>query len=387
MKTLFNDDWLFAELSLDEKSMFKEGPAGKEPVLFSPDQFLDLASEQTYRPVQLPHDWQIYHVKDLYRNSTGFYKKTFTLTEDECLNRYIALRFEAVYMNSAVWVNGKKAGEWKYGYSTFELDISKLVQAGTNEVLVIAVYQNCNTRWYSGAGIIRDVFLIKSPAVHLVSDGIYFTTQPVDEKKLDGQWKIKISTEVSLSGTPVSLSGLTGQSVVHKITGPDGNVFAEFSGDGEFTVTGPHLWDISDPYFYTLTTSLLDANGNLLDETSQHCGFKTAVFTNDKGFFLNGRHIKIYGACQHHDQGALGAAFNVTALRRQFTKLKEMGVNAVRCSHNPPPSAWMDLCDEMETGYAATELTRVLLCGLSETKFTTPTWAMVSKSQSGFMLK
>ena len=347
MKTLFNNDWLFAELSLDEKSMFKEGPAGKEPVLFSPDQFLDLASEQTYRPVQLPHDWQIYHVKDLYRNSTGFYKKTFTLTEDECLNRYIALRFEAVYMNSAVWVNGKKAGEWKYGYSTFELDISKLVQAGTNEVLVIAVYQNCNTRWYSGAGIIRDVFLIKSPAVHLVSDGIYFTTQPVDEKKLDGQWKIKVSTEVSLSGTPVSLSGLTGQSVVHKITGPDGNVFAEFSGDGEFTVTGPHLWDISDPYFYTLTTSLLDANGNLLDETSQHCGFKTAVFTNDKGFFLNGRHIKIYGACQHHDQGALGAAFNVTALRRQFTKLKEMGVNAVRCSHNPPPSAWMDLCDEM----------------------------------------
>ena len=356
MKKLFNDGWQFAELAFDEASMYKDG----NPVFFTPDQFFDSADAQTYRSVTVPHDWQIYHVNDLYKNSTGFYKKTFTLSAEQINEHHTALRFEAVYMNSAVWVNGKKAGEWKYGYSTFEFDISSLVHEGENEVLVIAVYQHCNTRWYSGAGIIRDVYFINTPKTYIVSDGVYFGAVPVDANKLGGEWKIKLSTEV------MSLPGLTGQSaqlsdvqiigsspimtnyrITHKITAPDGKIFAFFEGDGEFTVTAPHLWDIKDPYFYTLTTSLLDEAGNLLDETSQHCGFKHAVFTADKGFFLNGRHQKIYGACHHHDQGALGAAFHVDALRRQFTKLKEMGVNSVRCSHNPPPSAWMDLCDEM----------------------------------------
>ena len=232
---------------------------------------------------------------------------------------------------------------------------------------MIAVYQHCNTRWYSGAGIIRDVYLINSPAQHLASDGVYFSATPVDAEKLDGKWKIKISTEITVlecpqSGCIETTAGdtsskvfstgpsdysSTGVTVVHKITAPDGTTFAKLEADGEFTVRAPHLWDIADPYCYTLTTSLFDAEGELLDETSQHCGFKHALFTCDQGFFLNGRHVKIQGACQHHDQGVLGAAFHIDALRRQFTKLKDMGVNAVRCSHNPPPQAWLDLCDEM----------------------------------------
>ena len=192
MKTLFNNGWQFFELPLDEKTMYKDGT----PVLLFPDQFLEASENQNYRPVTIPHDWQIYHVKELYKNSVGFYKKTFTLSAEEVAGRHTALRFEAVYMNSAVWVNGKKAGEWKYGYSTFEFDISSLIHEGENEILVIVVYQNCNTRWYSGAGIIRDVFLINSPAVHLVSDGVYFSALPVDAEKLDGEWKVKISAEV-----------------------------------------------------------------------------------------------------------------------------------------------------------------------------------------------
>ena len=338
MKTLFNDGWQFSELSLDEKTMYKDGA----PVLFTPDQFFDSVENQTYRPVTIPHDWQIYHVNDLYKNSVGFYKKSFKLNDSECEDRYLALNFEGVYMNSAVWVNGKKAGEWKYGYSAFEFDISDYVRPGENEVLVIAVYQNCNTRWYSGAGIFRDVFLINSPAVHLATDGVYFSTKPVDETKLDGEWKLKISSEIlgqEKTGEAAAVS--------HSLTAPDGKVFAGFSGDGEFKITAPVLWDIDNPFFYTLTTKLTAKDGTVLDEISQHCGFKLAKFTADEGFFLNGRHVKIYGACQHHDLGALGAAFNVSALRRQFTRLKEMGVNSVRCSHNPPPSAWMNLCDEM----------------------------------------
>ena len=359
MRTLFNDGWTFAELALDENTMFKTGEDGasKVPVLFTPDQFLKEADDQTYRPVRLPHDWQIYHVQDLYKNSVGFYKKSFEIKDiaessgisERGAGRYVALAFEGVYMNSAVWVNGKKAGEWKYGYSAFEFDISDLVKPGQNEVLVIAVYQHCNTRWYSGAGIFRDVKLINCPAQHLVSDGVYFSSVPCDETKLDGEWKIKISTEIpnQVRNDNSEAHHAEHVSASHTLTTPDGSVFAEFSGDGEFTVTAPALWDINSPNYYILTTRLLAADGTLLDELSQHCGFKQAVFTADKGFFLNGRHVKIYGACQHHDQGALGAAFSATALRRQFTKLKEMGVNAVRCSHNPPPQAWLDLCDEM----------------------------------------
>ncbi len=349
MRNLFNDGWVFAELPLDESSMYENG----KPILFCPDQFFELADSQKYNSVNLPHDWQIYHVKDLYRSSVGFYKKTLTLQEEPDA-RYMALDFEGVYMNWALWVNGKKAGECKYGYSALEIDISKFVHSGKNELLVIAVYQNCNTRWYSGAGIFRDVHLINSPEIHLLSDGVYFSAKPVDPQKLEGEWKVIISSEVAsgkalrqAQGPQVQGAQIQGPYVSHTIIDLTGKQFAAFDGDGQYTVKSPELWDINNPHFYILKTRLFDASGNLLDELEQHCGFKHAVFTSDKGFFLNGKHVKINGACQHHDLGALGSAFNEAALRRQFTKLKEMGVNAVRCSHNPPPAAWMNLCDQM----------------------------------------
>ncbi|MBR1638657.1 MAG: DUF4982 domain-containing protein [Treponema sp.] len=366
MKTLFNDGWQFAELPItDYNAMFKDG----KPILYTPDQYLEKAGSLEYNDVRLPHDWQIHHVSDLYKNSVGFYKKTFTLTPEQIEERYNAIRFEGVYMNSAVWVNRKKAGEWKYGYATFEFDISSFVKEGENEILVIVVYQNCNTRWYSGAGIFRDVTYINSARVHLPTDGLYFTATPADKNRLDGEWNIKISVEVA--------GPLGGHKIENQIAGLDGKVLAKsefplspvplrdeesdwlhqnvpslttaalYRAQEEITVENPQLWDLDSPFFYILTTRLYDKEGNLIDETSQHCGFKLAVFDKDKGFFLNGRHQKIYGACHHHDQGALGSAFDVNALRRQFARLKEMGVNSVRCSHNPPPSAWMDLCDEM----------------------------------------
>ncbi len=365
MTTLFNDGWQFAELALDKDSMYKDGKI----VLFNPDQFHGKADGQEYKDVRIPHDWQIHHVKELYKNSVGFYKKTFDLDASQIEGRYNAIRFEGVYINSAVWVNGKKAGEWKHGYSTFEFDISSLVHAGKNEMLVIAVYQDCNTRWYSGAGIFRDVTFINSPSVHLPTDGVYFTARPEDASKLNGRWKVDISVEVA--------GDVKGHKIENVISSADGKILAKsisqvtplplsddesswlsqnvpslsgcrlYKGLESITVENPQLWDIDSPFFYILTTRLFDTNGNVIDEISQHCGFKYAEFTNDKGFFLNGRHQKIYGACHHHDQGALGSAFDIDALRRQFTRLKEMGVNSIRCSHNPPPSAWMDLCDEM----------------------------------------
>ena len=180
-------------MPLENDKMFEGG----KPVLYTPDQFLGAVDSQNYDAVRVPHDWMIHHVIDLYKNSVGFYKKTFTLEAGLIAERYNAVRFEGVYMNSAVWVNGKKAGEWKYGYTTFEFDISSLVHEGENEILVIVVYQNCNTRWYSGAGIFRDVFLINSPRVHLPTDGVYFTARPVNSGKLNGEWNVQISAEVA----------------------------------------------------------------------------------------------------------------------------------------------------------------------------------------------
>ena len=365
MRNLFNDGWEFCEIPLENDSMFN----GKEPVLFTPDQFFDTAAGLQYKSIKVPHDWQISHAKDLYRNSVGCYKKNFTLEQGEIRDHHLALKFEGVYMNSAVWVNGKKAGEWKYGYSTFEFDITHLVQIGENTVQVIAVYQNPNTRWYSGAGIFRDVTLINTRKTFLASDGTYFVSKPVDSKMLDKEWTITISTEVA--------GYLSGHKVINTITDKDGNIFTKShfpvsplpvtedeieylhknipalsfntisKSSEELTVSNPHLWDVKDPYLYTLTTELFDAENNLIDSYSQNCGFKYAEFTTDQGFFLNGRHLKINGACQHHDHGALGSAFDINAQRRQFLKLKEMGVNSVRCSHNPPPKAWMDLADEL----------------------------------------
>ena len=336
MKTLFNDGWVFSEYGFDSSLNYKDG----EPVYFTPDQFYDNFKTQTYKPVSIPHDWMIYHVKDLYKNSVGFYKKTFKLTAEQVEERHNAIRFEGVYMNSAVWINGKKAGEWKYGYTTFEFDISDLVRKGQNDILVIVVYQDTNTRWYSGAGIFRDVTYINTPKTYLVSDGVYFTAKPENEEKLDGKWNVKISSEIAGDSTNCK--------VTHTILTKDGKVFAQFEGDGqEYSVEAPHLWDITDPYFYYLKTELKDKNGKVLDKVCQHCGFKLAKFTNNEGFFLNGKHVKINGACHHHDHGSLGSAFDKEAQRRQFHKLQEMGVNSVRTSHNPPPTAWMDLCDEM----------------------------------------
>ena len=365
MVNLFNDGWKFAELPIDEKSMYKDG----EKVLFNPEDFLAEADLAKYSPVRLPHDWQIHHTSDLYKNSVGIYKKTFELTPEEVNDHHTAIRFEGVYMNSAVWVNGKKAGEWKYGYSTFEFDLTALVHSGQNEITVIAVYQHCNTRWYSGAGIFRDVYLIKKTFARLVSDGSYFACRPVDKTKLNGDWTIKATVEVA--------GPLTAHTVVNTIFDKEGKVFAKsefpvtplplsenecsylrsvvsgLSVDPlsrtreEITVTAPKLWDIDEPNLYTVQTDLLNADGKITDSYTQNLGFKTFEFTSDEGFFLNGRHVKINGACQHHDQGALGSAFDKNAQKRQFLKLKEMGVNSVRCSHNPPPKAWMDLADEM----------------------------------------
>ncbi|MCQ2592757.1 MAG: DUF4982 domain-containing protein [Treponema sp.] len=365
MISLFNDDWQFAEVPLAGDSMYEDG----KPHFFLPVDFYKIAQEQNYKAVRVPHDWMISHVKDLYKNSVGCYKKSFTLEEKEVLGRHISVRFEGVYMNSAVWVNGQLAGEWKYGYSTFEFDISKFVKSGENQIQVIAVYQNCNTRWYSGAGIFRDVYLINKPEVFIPTDGLYVSFTPENPQELRGKWNCSVETEVAgnCCGHSVTVSiydadcGLKYKS--EKFVQPvemqkeEGDYLRKnvcalgenqlFKAEESFVIENPQLWDVENPYCYKIKVELLDKDNTVIDEITQNCGFKYSVFDKNEGYLLNGKKIKLNGVCQHHDLGALGAAFDVNALRRQFNKLKDMGVNAVRCSHNPPTQAFMNLADEM----------------------------------------
>lgn len=360
MRTLFNDGWKFAKIAI-ENPKFADG---EKPIILDPCDYY--AKQPTdFAAVAIPHDWLISNAKDLYQNSVGFYKKTVTITKHDA--KKYALRFEAVYMNSAVYVNGQLACVWKYGYTTFEFDITPFVKDGENTIEVIAVYQCPNTRWYSGAGIFRDVYLLENESARIANDGVYFTTTPADSDSAlsKANWNIKIDAEISgdyngctvrhslatVNGKSLRLTEENHTSLETKIMQPA--MGTSFDADKKIcidtftaTVKNPELWSCEEPSFYILKTELIK-NGKVIDVLEQHVGFKTVRFDCDKGCFINGRHVKLHGVCEHHDLGLLGAAFNLTALRRQFIKLHKMGVNSIRTSHNPPSPAFMNLADEM----------------------------------------
>jgi beta-galactosidase len=321
-KMLFNDGWEFAKSSLD-------------------------VTEKTnlvFVPVDIPHDWLIYNTLELYENSIGWYRKKFTCTNKE---DQIILCFDGVYMDSALYVNQQFVGEWKYGYSSFEHEITDAVTEGENEILVKVVHQSPNSRWYSGAGIYRNVWLKTRSKNHIVTDGIYITTKQQD----DHTWMIEIDTQLNIDEDgKISHTIMYGDQI---ITASSATVFP----DGDYNrqtlvVDSPDLWSTDKPNLYQIQTQLrLDnENGNkgeTVESITQNIGFRTIILDPENGFHLNGKRMKLNGVCEHHDLGALGAAFNKAALKRRFVILKEMGVNAIRTAHNMPAPELMDLADEM----------------------------------------
>ena len=315
MKTLFNDGWSFKKTDVN---------CGYGCAM----------SEEGWARVDIPHDWLIWQTKDLYQTSMGWYKKFFELSDTDKTRK---LYFEGVYQDCTVYVNGKEAGEWKYGYSSFEIDITDFVCKGKNEIVVQVRHEAPNSRWYSGAGIYRDIYMIEHESAYIVSDSVYFSAF-----KDHGVWNINLFCETEKMTNDCK--------VRYVIKDMDGNIFVNIlDSDGkitDFSVDGAKAWDIDDPYLYTLETSI-EKDGKILDSVSCKIGFREIEFTADKGFFLNGRHVKLHGVCNHHDLGALGAAVNRTAIKRQLEIMKEMGVNAIRTSHNMPAVELMELCDEM----------------------------------------
>lgn len=313
MRELFNSNWYFCKTAPE-----------KEAAEFS--------------PVQLPHDWLIYNSNDLYESSYGHYRKVYDF--GSVSGRSIRLYFEGVYMDCTVYVNGKAAFDWKYGYTSFEAYITSFLHDGENEIYVLVRHLSPNSRWYSGAGIFRDVWLINSPESHLVTDGVYFHAEKQGES-----WLCNISAETeNAEGAQLLFMLKNGEKLLFSEERP-----AEQTTSVEFSLNGldeNDIWDIASPNLLTLEAVLLK-NGEEIDRIEQKTGIRDIKFTPNEGFFLNGRHIKLHGVCLHHDLGCLGAAFNKSAARRQLQSMLDMGVNAVRTSHNPPAVGFMELCDEM----------------------------------------
>lgn len=314
----------------------------------------EYSEDLAWRPVDLPHDWLIYQTENLYETSTGWYRKTLNITKKEGIRT--ALYFGGVYMDSRLYVNGVQAFEWKYGYSSFEADITDFLRDGDNLIAVRADYRSPNSRWYSGAGIYRKVYLREYPECHIANGGVYISAN------IDGD--VTVSAEVIRpNGVQANVLSVVqeifdGDRLVASCERPccacDSSVIPESvrREDVKYSVNtvtmhidAPILWDIDNPHMYTNLTSL-KMNGEVIQTVKTPFGVRKIEFTADKGFFLNNRHVKLHGCCEHHDLGALGAAVNKSAIERKLDMLRIMGVNAIRTSHNMPAEELMELADE-----------------------------------------
>lgn len=344
MKTLFNEGWKFLESEYGIN--FEEA----------------MSHIRDFSDVAIPHDYMISDVRNLYRDSTGWYIKNFEVSEDKLLKE-LFLVFDGIYMDSIVYINGKVAGEWKYGYSQFVLRITDFVQAGDNEIVVAARCKFPNTRWYSGAGIYRNVWLCEYETTYIPENGVYVHT----EKSGNHDYKMVVATEIcgdDLGNVNVELSlkDLEGKdialefyendelplSLLPESINPDKSVIdVKVIG-----VKDVKEWDVESPNLYTLNIELTSQdcvgdNKKFLQSENIKIGFRFVRMDPQKGFFLNSRHMKLNGVCIHHDLGALGSAYNNYAMRRRLIQLGEMGVNAIRLTHNMYDPQVISLADEM----------------------------------------
>ncbi len=304
-------------------------------------------ADKTWRALDLPHDWAIEgdfqptHPSGASGGAlpggTGWYRKHFTVDPKDKYERY-TLTFDGVYMNSTVYLNGHKLGTRPYGYSTFEYDLTPYINKKGDNVLAVKVDNSDqpNSRWYSGCGIYRHVWLTKTPKnAYIAQWGQYVSTTPQGEVKVkvDFNMNAKHKVKVIIRNTILDAAG----KVVAKSQGGE---------EQSLRVGNPHLWGIGDGYLYTVKSELV-VNGKAVDSETTTTGFRDVKFDAKKGFSLNGKSMKINGVCEHHDFGCLGAALNEDALHRKLVMLRDMGVNAVRCSHNPPAPELLNMCDSM----------------------------------------
>ena len=356
MKELLSYNWKFKH--------FPEITSGVCPTDFYSVSFDDSA----WQTVRIPHDWAAsgeFKIENdcSYREITadgitnpiehsgrtgglptvglGVYRVSVDIPEAN-KGESVLLEFDGVMWECNVYVNGKHAFFNHFGYKSFEVDVSNYIEFGTSNLITVAasVYNDCS-RWYSGAGIYRNAYISIKKPTHIKFNGIWLRQLEV----ADG----KASYELSVEHT-----GKDDIKFRADVLSPSGEKLLQISSNENsgtlyqcFSIENVQLWDVDSPSLYTAEIHLLNESGEELDFESVKFGARNIKFTADKGFFLNDRHLKLKGVCLHHDLGSIGAAVNKAAMKRQLLLMQEIGVNAIRTSHNPPAPEFLELCDEM----------------------------------------
>lgn len=323
-----------------------------------------------WQKVRVPHDWAIYgpfdRANDLQTVAVeqngetektektgrtgglpfigkGTYRTTFEVTDT--VNRNITIVFDGAMSNAHVKVNGKEVAYWPYGYNSFYADVTDAVVPGNNDMVVELENFERASRWYSGAGLYRNVHVVSTGKVHIPTWGTYVTTPFVSAEK--ASVRLEMDIVGAKKGEQVHVNT--------EIVSPEGIVVASnnapFTSQGQkhvqnFLISDPELWSPECPRLYTARTSI-EINGQRVDNYATRFGVRKIEYIPEQGFFLNGQPTKFRGVCNHHDLGPLGAAVNKSALRHQVELMKDMGANAIRTSHNMPAPELVELCDEL----------------------------------------
>jgi beta-galactosidase len=309
--------------------------------------------------VQLPHDWAIDgpfdsalnpHTGALPISGTGWYRKTFVLP-DNLKDRYFTIEFDGAMSNAHVWLNGRELGSRPNGYIGFNFDLTPFLRFdGRENVLAVRLTpEDHSSRWYPGAGIYRSVWLDVTSSVHVAHWGVYVTTPDVSDEKSTVAVRTELRNRRNDSVPVVlrtSILDVGGKRVSQSESKATISANATQTVLSRLTITRPELWDVDRPYLYNLVSEVIDGK-RVVDRYVTRFGVRTLAFDKEKGFSLNGRHLKLQGVCLHHDLGALGAAVNRRATERQLEIMKAAGVNAVRTSHNPPSPELLELADQM----------------------------------------
>lgn len=323
-------------------------------------------NDSQWESVTVPHDWAIYGPFDkdidkqevaitqnnevIATEKTGrtgalpyigeaWYRNTFSLPNLDD-NKKVLIQFDGAMNEPEVFLNGEKVGEWKYGYAYFYFDISNVVKAENNSLVVKLNNREQSSRWYPGAGLYRNVKLIVKNKESIDHWGTFITTPIITEELA----KVNIKTKVSGENLKLvtTIFDAEGKDIIHE----ESTTLFKNEFEQNLAVPNPKLWSPETPYLYTAITKLYSGQ-ELKDEISTKFGIRDINFDRNTGFSLNGEVTKFKGVCLHHDLGPIGTAINISALRRQLTILKDLGVNAIRSSHNMPSLEQLELCDEM----------------------------------------
>ena len=328
-------------------------------------------NDASWRVLDLPHDWSV-EGKFSKENPAspeggalpggiGWYRKTFTVPAAD-KNKLLYIDFDGVYQKSTVWINGHKLGFRPNGYISFRYELTPYINFGGSNLIAVKVDNSVqpNSRWYSGSGIYRNVWLVTTNKVAIVGHwGTYFTTSDVSDSSAIVNAEIKIKVQAHSFSVKTTIYDAEGKVVLPAQDLQGRKVgLAKIEVDSmrvvhqTFRISNPKLWSTDRPYLYTAVTRIYingadNGQKKLEDEYTTTFGIRYFNFDADKGFSLNGKPMKILGVCDHHDLGSLGSAVNTRALERQLQILKEMGCNGIRTSHNPPAPELLDLCDKM----------------------------------------